>query len=136
MASASVETVVEAGPDRVWAAIRDVGNVPALSPGFVVDSRLEPGEPDARVVTFGNGAVARELIVDIDDDARRLVWSVVDGPLPMTHHNASMQVFPTDGGGARVVWVADLLPHKLMAPVADMMRQGMAVMKQTMEGRA
>jgi carbon monoxide dehydrogenase subunit G len=135
MASASVETMVEAAPDTVWAAIRDVGNVHQLSPGFVVDTRFEPGDPDARVVTFGNGAVVRELVIDVDDDARRLAWSVVDGPLPMTHHSASMQVFPADGGGTRVVWVADVLPHKLMPPVADMMREGMAVMKQTMEGR-
>jgi len=56
--------------------------------------RLEDG---ARVVTFGNGMVARELIVDCDDAARRLAWSVIGGR--MTHHNASAQVVPIDPGG-------------------------------------
>jgi hypothetical protein len=56
----------------VWEAVRDVGAVHTrLAPGFVVDTRLEA---DTRVVTFANGLVARELIVDIDDDARRLVF--------------------------------------------------------------
>jgi hypothetical protein len=40
-------------------------------PGFVTDTRLEDG---ARVVTFGNGMVARELIVDLDDSAYRMSW--------------------------------------------------------------
>ena len=26
--------------------------------------------PDARIVTFGNGMVAKELIIDLDDNAR------------------------------------------------------------------
>jgi len=37
-----------------------------LAKGFVVDTRLD-GE--ARIVTFANGIVARELIVDIDEAA-------------------------------------------------------------------
>ena len=65
------------------------------------------------MVTFGNGMVARELIVDLDDAARRLAWSVVGGR--MTHHNASLQIFAAEGGRSRAVWIADLLPHELGA---------------------
>jgi hypothetical protein len=60
MASIRREMVVEARSGDIWDAIRDVGAVHTrLAPGFVVDTRLEEG---ARVVTFGNGLVARELI--------------------------------------------------------------------------
>jgi hypothetical protein len=73
MASIRREILVEARPEHVWAAVRDVGALHRrLVPGFVVDTRLETG---ARVVTFGNGMVIRELIVDLDDGARRLAWS-------------------------------------------------------------
>jgi Polyketide cyclase / dehydrase and lipid transport len=90
MASIRKEIVIEARPEKVWDAIRDVGALhERLVPGFVVDTRLEEG---ARVVTFGNGVVARELIVDLDDTARRLVWAVVGSPR-LTHHNAAVQVF-------------------------------------------
>jgi hypothetical protein len=88
-------------------------------------------EEGARVVTFGNGVVARELIVDLDDRARRLVWSAVGGK--MTHHNASAQVFPDGAGVSKFVWIADLLPHEIAPAIAQMMDQGLAVIKQTME---
>jgi carbon monoxide dehydrogenase subunit G len=130
MASIRREIQIEAPVENTWAAIRDVGAVHTrLAPGFVVDTRLEEG---ARVVTFGSGLVARELIVDIDDEARRLVWAVVGGRL--THHNASLQVFADGDGRSRVVWIADLLPNELAGYIAGMIEQGMAVMKQTLEG--
>ena len=128
MASIHREIVVEAKPGAVWDAIADVGAVHTrLAPGFVVDTRLEEG---ARVVTFGNGLVARELIVDVDHAARRLVWAVVGGR--PTHHNASLQVFP-HGEGSRVVWIADLLPDQLAGPIGALIEQGMAVMQKTLE---
>ena len=97
----------------------------------MVDTRLEEG---ARVVTFGNGLVARELIVDVDDQARRLVWAVVGGR--PSHHNASLQVFAEGERRSRVVWIADLLPDDLAGPIAGLIDQGMAGMKKTLEGRA
>jgi carbon monoxide dehydrogenase subunit G len=129
MASIRREVSVAAGPAVVWDAIRDVGAVhERLAPGFVVDTKLEEG---ARLVTFGNGVVARELIVDVDDEARRLAWAVVGGR--MTHHNASLQVFADGEGRSRVVWIADLLPNEVAGYIAGMIEQGMAVMKKTLE---
>lgn len=131
MASIRREIQVEAAAEQVWDAIADVGAVHTrLAPGFVVDTRLEDG---ARVVTFGNGLVARELIVDVDHGSRRLVWSVVGGR--PTHHNASLQVQGEGDRASRVIWVADLLPNELAGPIASLIEQGMAVMKKTLESR-
>lgn len=128
MASIRLEMSVTADPAEVWDAVRDVGAIHTrLAPGFVTDVRLEDG---ARIVTFANGMVAKELIVDLDDTARRLVWSVVGGR--MTHHNGSLQISP-QGGGCRVVWVADILPHELKGPIQGMMQQGMDAMKKKLE---
>ena len=128
MASIHREIVIRADAAEVWDAVRDVGAPhKRLAPGFVVDTRLE-GE--ARVVTFANGLVARELIVDVDDQARRLVWAVVGGRL--THHNASLQVFADGEGCSRVVWIADLLPHGLAGSISGLIEQGLGVMQQTL----
>ena len=106
MASIREEIVVEVSPAKVWAVVRDVGAIhQRLVRGFVTDCRLE-GE--ARIVTFANGLVVRELIVDVDDGARRLVWSATGGTL--THHNASLQIFAEVGNHSRLVWIADLHP--------------------------
>lgn len=130
MASIHKEMHLDAAPDHVWDAVRDVGAIHTrLAPGFVVDTTLEA---DARVVTFANGFVAREVIVDRDDAARRLVWSVVGGRF--THHNGAIQVF-ADGERSRLVWIADLLPSDLAGHIDGMMTAGMAAMKQALENR-
>ena len=108
MASIRLEMNLRADPWNVWDAVRDVGAIHTrLAPDFVSDVKMDG---DARIVTFANGMTAKELIVDVDDAARRLVWAVVEGR--PTHHNGSIQIFP-DGGGCRLVWIADLLPHEL-----------------------
>jgi hypothetical protein len=115
MASIHKEIRIQARPEKVWEAIRGLGAVHTrLAPGFVVDTRLEA---DARVVTIANGLVVRELIVDIDDGARRLVWAVVGGRF--THHNASMQVLADGAGHSRAVGIADLLPHELAGDIGE-----------------
>jgi carbon monoxide dehydrogenase subunit G len=128
MASIRKEILTSAPPQSVWDAIRDVGALHTrLVPGFVVDTRLEPG---ARIVTFGNGVVVKEPIVTIDDEGRRLVWTSEGGSL--THYNASVQVF-IEGQGSRVVWLADFLPHEAANTVAAMMEQGMGAMKKALD---
>ncbi|HMJ13062.1 MAG TPA: SRPBCC family protein [Polyangiaceae bacterium] len=128
MASIRREISTSASPEFVWSAIRDIGALHTrLVPGFVVDTRLEPG---VRIVTFGNGMVVKEPIVDIGDAERRLVWSAEGGQL--AHYNASVQVFAAEGG-SRVVWIADFLPHEAAEVVGPMMEQGMAAMKKTLD---
>jgi hypothetical protein len=122
---------VDAAPDDVWAAFRDVGAIHTrLARGFVTDTKLEG---DTRIVTFANGIVARERIIDIDDARRRLAYSVVEGR--PTHHHATFQVFPK-GAGSRIVWIADLLPDELKPAIEGMMDHGMTAMKSTLESAA
>lgn len=131
MASICREMVVAAPAEAVWDAVRDVGALHTrLVPGFVTDTVLEPG---ARIVTFANGLVARELIVDLDDEARRIVWSARSERL--LHHNASLQVF-AEGEGTRIVWTADLLPEAMRPAIDGMVAQGMAAMKTALERQA
>ena len=132
MASIHKEIRIDAPPDEVWSALRDWANLhERLVPGFVVDVRLDG---DDRIVTFFNGAVLREVLVDLDDNARRLVWSAVDGPY--THHSGAAQVHETGDGGTRFVWIADLLPNELAERTSEFMEHGIGVIKQTMERNA
>ncbi len=131
MASIRKEILIKAQPNDVWAAIRDVGAVHRrLVPGLVVDTRLEG---DARLVTFANGAVVRELIVDIDDESRRFVYAAVGGQ--SKHHNASMQVFGEGEGETRLVWITDLLPNEVAGSIGALVEQGASIIKQTLEHR-
>jgi hypothetical protein len=131
MATIRKEMTLRANPALVWDAIRDVGAIHTrLAPDFVTDVKLEAG---ARIVTFANGNVAKELIVTVDDDACRLVWAVVG--TAMTHHNGSLQIFP-EGERCHVVWIADILPDTLAGHVGGMMQHGMDAMKRKLEADA
>jgi hypothetical protein len=131
MAHIRKEILIDASPEDVWAAVRDWGALhQRLVPDFVLDTKLDG---DDRIVTFFNGIVVRELLVDLDDDARRLAWAIVEGPY--THHNASAQVFSDGDGTSRFVWTADLLPNELAERTAALMQQGTNVVKQTLEAR-
>ena len=129
MASIRHEIHVKASPAQAWDAMRDVGALHVrLVPGFVVDTKLEPG---ARIVTFGNGMVAREAIIDLDDETKRIAWSASSGRL--SHHNASAQVFSEADGTSRIVWICDLLPNEMREAIDGMITQGMAAMKRTLD---
>ena len=129
MPSIRRQILIEAAPDQVWDALRDFGALhERLVPGFVTDCRMD-GED--RIVTFANGATYREVLVDLDDEARRLAWSIVDGPY--RHHNGVAQVFP-EGGGSRFVWTTDLLADdEVVSQTADAMQIGIDIVKRTLE---
>lgn len=129
MASIRRTVTINAPAPKVWDAMRDVGALHTrLVVGFVTDCKLEG---DARIVTFSNGMTIREVIVDINDEDHRVVWSATGGPL--RHHNASAQVVPLRVDACEVVWVADLLPAELAPSMAGMIDEGLKAMKQTME---
>jgi hypothetical protein len=132
VASIYKDARIDVNPDVAWDALRDFGALhERLAAGFVTDTRLD-GED--RIVTFSSGAVLRERLVSVDDDARRLVWSIVDGPY--THHNGSAQIFCDCDGRTWLVWIADLLPDELAPRTAEMMQRGLEAIKATLEGAA
>src|SRR5215469_17325100 len=74
MASIRKEILTKAKPDDVWDALRDIGALHTrLVPGFVTDTKLDG---DARIVTFANGTVAREILVDCNEERKRLVYAI------------------------------------------------------------
>jgi hypothetical protein len=129
MATIRSELKTRAPADEVWSAVRDIGALHTrLVPGFVVDTRLEPG---ARIVTFINGVTLREPIVTLDDEARRLVWAAEGGRA--RHYNAALQVSALPDGLTSVVWTADFLPDDLHAYFSRAIEAGKAAMQKTLD---
>ncbi|MGA0601031.1 SRPBCC family protein [Caulobacter sp. KR2-114] len=131
MASIHKEISLASTPEAVWDVVRDIGAAHTrFAPGFVTDTTMDG--PD-RIVTFANGFVAREVIVDVDETARRLAYSARSERL--AHHNASFQVI-AEGEGSRLVWIADVLPQAAAETVGAMMREGIQAIAAAMNGRA
>ena len=128
MATLHSSVFIEVAPEMIWDAAKDIGALHTrLVPGFVVDTKLDG---DARIVTFGNGLVARESIISIDDERKRLAWNAEGGKTK--HYNAVLQIF-AQGSGSRVEWTTDLLPNEMAAPIQGMQEQALAIMKKTLE---
>jgi len=128
MASIHKDFPIDAPAHEVWDALRDFGALHTrLVPGFVTDCRIE-GE--ARSVTFANGTTARELLVDCDDERRRLVYAIVSERV--TQHSASAQVIPDGEARCRFVWITDVLPHEIAPYISGQMDVGVAAMQRAL----
>ena len=128
MASIHKDIAIDADPNDVWAAVRDFGAVHRrLVPGFVLDARLD-GE--ARIVTFVNGTVARELLVDCDDARRRLVYAVISERVKQ--HSASVQVAADGDTRARLIWIVDVLPDEIAPYIDGQMDQAALAMQKAL----
>ena len=126
MASIHKDIIIGANPADVWDAVRDFGAVHTrLAPGFVIDARLEG---DTRIVTFANGMVAREQLVDCDEARRRLVYAIASERV--SHYSASVQVIADGDTRSRLIWIVDVLPNEIAPYIDAQMNQGaLAVQK-------
>ena len=128
MASIHREILIDSAPGEVWSAVRDFGAVhQRLAPGFVTDARLDG---DVRIVTFHNGTIAHEPLVDCDDARRRLVYSVISERVK--HYNATVQVEADGEGGARVSWIVDVLPNEIAPYIAGQMDLAVLAMQKAL----
>lgn len=124
MASIHNDISLPASARDVWDAVRDFGGLHRrLVPGFVTACELDG---DARIVTFANGSVAREVLVDCDDARRRLVYAINNERL--RHYSASVQVMAEGETSCRLVWIIDMLPNELAPYVQGQTREAVAAM--------
>lgn len=127
MASITKRIPLDAPAEQVWDAVRDFGALHRrLVPGFVLDTKLDD---DARIVMFANGTVVRELLIDCDDNAKRLVYAVISERI--RQHSASVQVIAAGDERCELVWVVDVLPNEIAPYIANQMDAAAAAMTAT-----
>ena len=132
MASIHKDISIAAPAHEVWDALRDFGALHTrLVPGFVRDTKLD-GE--ARIVSFANGTTACELLVDCDDERRRLVYAVVSERVKQ--HSASVQVFADGEARCRLSWIVDVLPHEIAPYISGQMDQAALAMQEALSRAA
>ncbi|MEU1073476.1 MULTISPECIES: SRPBCC family protein [unclassified Streptomyces] len=119
MTSIVREFAVAADEKTAWAALADVGAVNKLIP-FLGPVTVDG---DVRKIDMGEFGIIEELVVTVDDERRRVAYSVRRSPWPLVHHHSSMQILPPAPGesGSRLLWLVDLLP----ADVAPEFASGM-----------
>jgi ligand-binding SRPBCC domain-containing protein len=118
---------IDATPDEVWALVSDPGAVDKIFPGVGVEV-----DGDVRAVDMG-GMVIKERIVECRDDLRRFQYSVIDAPMEVESHLATIDVID-DGAGCLLVYSVDVTPDELGPLFDDTMGQATATIKRHVEG--
>ena len=129
MASIHKQVTVAVGADNAWTALRRVGDAHKLFAPVLVDARLEG---DIRIVTFANGMVLHERILDVNDDRRRVAYAAMDAP-GTTYHHASMQIVDDGPGRCQFVWVTDFHPPEVGASISPLIEHGANALKTNLE---
>jgi hypothetical protein len=131
MASIYQEIELAVSATRAWDVVRDIGNVHIrLVPGYAASVRLDGSD---RILTMSNGNTVREKILDRNESAYRLAYTVVETVMPLEFHHASFQVFSVDHVSCKLVWITDFLPDHLEPDVRARVMRGAQVIKGSIE---
>jgi len=109
MATGVSEVSIATKPENVWALIRDYGGVANYMDG--VDSCVVDG--DVRTLQM-LGIEIKEQLRDLDDDQRRLTYSVIASPMDnLVSHEAVIAV-DAEGDGTHLSWTVTTEPDELL----------------------
>jgi N-acetylglutamate synthase-like GNAT family acetyltransferase len=136
MGEVTVTGTVAAPVDKVWAIVRDFGN---LAWGGIAGTTLE-GRGVGAVRTFASqGLTIRERLETLDELAHTLTYSILEpSPVPWTSHLARIALVP-ERAGTRVEWGARFKPSGLSdaqvsAILQNIFENGVRNLKRAVEG--
>lgn len=105
MAEYSHSEKIAAPADKVWATVRQFGDGSWMGVEMMCDGE---GEGAVRRIAMGGGSIA-ERCERVDDEARVLGYTIVDGAVPFTDYHSTMEV-AEDGRGSLLTWSATYEP--------------------------
>jgi carbon monoxide dehydrogenase subunit G len=127
MQTETAEIEIGAPVDDVWAVAGDFGGI-AWMPGL--DSVEVAGED--RTISMGGMEIV-ERLVNRDEDAHTLTYKIVEGPVPVESHEATIAVVPA-GDGSRVSWSVTTEPDDAAAFLKDIYAGALQALKAKIEG--
>ncbi|MES2546195.1 MAG: SRPBCC family protein [Pseudomonadota bacterium] len=112
--------VIKAAPAKVWAVVKDFGNMQAWHPAIASTKLVKKGDETFRTLTLkNNGGEINEKLRTADDKDMKLKYEIVDGVAPVADYNSFIQVTPGPGAGeSTVTWVGRFYrTYKLNPPI-------------------
>ena len=116
--------VIKAAPAKVWAIVKDFGNMQTWHPAIASD-KLEQKKDDNgematfRTLTLKSGGEIYEKLRSADDATMKMKYEIVSGVAPVADYNAYMTVAAGPGAGeSTVTWVGRFYrTYKLNPPI-------------------
>lgn len=116
MPRAYTSVVLPAPVDRVWSVVRDFDALPTWHPAITASTLVEgtQGQVGAvrRLETGDDGGAVLERLAGLDDEARRLTYTILESPFAVRRYVATIRVAPVTGsrsetGETFVEWWAE-----------------------------
>jgi len=128
MADAKAEASINRAPDDIWKVVRNFGGLADYMPG------VESCTVDGDVRTVGTmGIEVKEQLRDLDDDTRRISYSVIASPMTnMVSHLATISV-DAEGAGTHLTWAVEVEPDELLPLFQGIYEQSVVAMKEKFE---
>ena len=106
MSKVDIEAGFTSSAAVVWAKIADFGGIGTWAPGIEKCDLEGAGVGAVRRISTGGMEIAERLEA-IDDAARQLSYSIVEGPMPIKNYLATISVSEAADGGAKLAWSCD-----------------------------
>ena len=107
MAEVKVQGELGASVDEVWKVVGDfVGMIEGM--GVPVESEGE-GIGQTRKISMGPAPII-ERLEERDEDAKKLVYSILEGPLPVANYVSTMQLAEAGSGRTTLTWSSTFEP--------------------------
>ncbi|MGB7816378.1 MAG: SRPBCC family protein [Methylotenera sp.] len=110
---------IKAPPAKVWALVKDFGNMQAWHPAIASDKLEKKGDETFRTLTLKSGGEIYEKLRSADDAAMKIKYEIVSGVAPVADYNSFMTVTAGPGAGeSTVTWVGRFYrTYKLNPPI-------------------
>lgn len=108
MVEVKVEGELGASIDDVWKLVGDFGGL-ISSMGLPVELKGE-GIGQTRSIAMGPGDPTVERLEECDEAAKKVVYSIVSGPLPVSNYVSTMQLSEAGAGRTKLVWSSTFEP--------------------------
>ena len=111
--------VIKAPPAKVWAMVKDFGNMHAWHPAIASTKLEKKGDETHRTLTLKSGGEINEKLRSIDDKDMKLKYEITGGVAPVADYNAVMTVIAGPSAGeSTVTWVGRFYrTYKLNPPI-------------------
>jgi len=97
---------IDAPASAVWKKVRNFGDLASWLP-VISTSEIELGDDNVpgavRLLTLPDGGKVREELLEHDEDARSMTYSILEAPEPIKDYRSTLKI-EENGAGSRVVW--------------------------------
>lgn len=140
MIKTQVSQVIDAPLERVWHTIRPFDSLAEWHP-FVAHCDMENQQASntvggIRAITLKEGGLVRETLLGLSDTEHRIVYDIIDSPMPVENYMASIRLYPvTETDQTFACWevvfdTPDNQQQDMIATLQGIFRSGLAQLNQ------